>query len=514
LGNAYELWAGWRVRATQIFIGSPVWQTLGKHPMSKRLGLYILVSLLAASAYLPGITDSLLADDWPVILRNLDLSLQDLPARFSSTAFGWYRPMFDFLIHLCFRMFGVDATGYHLAALFLYILTIFLVGDTAETITGKRPIGLAVSLLFGVHSIHSEPVLWISSMNELLAGVFVLLSLNRYIAFRRSRNGGLNYALAALLYVLGLVSKETAVFLPVMFVAYDVLLCPKSGSEANRIHWRAELTNLPFLAILILYLVFRLQAGSPYSTQVPLPRIAANILYYIAVQVFMLPENYGYWSSLSLWRQAPLLPIVSVGTSAVIMGTLVWLSIPHPRKEIPAGLSSAMKFSLSWSLVALGPVILTATGRTAFMSSIGVVWSVAILIFIIWDKVKDRNLVHRSAFALAIVAWVCINVAVTSYRAHWWRQAGEATEHVIRQLDVELATIPKGKEICLLGLPDHMHHAYTFRNAFPSMGEMLYPDYRIRATLDTESSGLAQHEDCIVYRYGAYGLERLDDIER
>lgn len=469
--------------------------------MSKRLGLYILISLIAVCVYLPGITNSLLADDWPVIMRNMDLSFQDVFTRFYSTFAGWYRPMFDILINLCFQIFDFNAIGYHLVAFSLYIFITYLVGDIAETITGKRLIGLISSLLFGIHSVHAEPVLWVSSMNELLAGLLVLLSLKSYIAFRKSDRSVLNYCLTGLFYILSLASKETACFLPIMFVGYDFFLWPGISSKTNRIDWRI-LQNVPFVIVQIIYLIFRLQAGSPYSTQVTLPRIVINGLYYFAVQVLMLPENYGYLSSLSLWRQAPLLPVLSVGISTVIIGMFVWFYSRFSSRGISPDCIKANKFTCGWSLIALSPVILTATGRTAFISSIGVVWTMAIFLFIIWDKIKTRDAIYKKVFMTGVSVFICINLVISSYRVYWWRQASESTQNVIRQLDNELRTIPRGKEICLIGLPDHLNHAYTFRNAFPYIGQMLYPDYRIQVTLDTELSNLTEgSQNCVTYHY-------------
>lgn len=479
--------------------------------MSKRFWVYAVVSLAAVSVYLPGITHSPLADDWSVIVRNMDLSSHDMFVRFYSTYAGWYRPLFDVLISLCFQMFGFNAIGYHLVALSLYVSITYLVGDIAEGITGKRSIGLVSSLLFGIHGVHAEPVLWISSMNELLAGFFVLLSLKNYIAFRRENKSILRYCLVGLFYLLSLASKETASLLPMMFVFYVVFLSSGPNSKTSSARWREQLPNVPFLIIQTVYLVFRLQAGSPYSADVPLARVAVNALYYFAVQVLMLPENYGYLSSLPLWKQAPLFPVVSVGTSVVIIGILVWMYIKSPRKPTPPGYRQAGRFTCCWSLVALLPVILTAAGRTAFMASIGVVWTIAILLFILWEKTRTCTTIWRGGLIAGTVVFVCLNLVTSSYRVYWWRQASEVTQNVIRQLDNELATIPKGRWIRIVGLPDHLNHAYTFRNAFPYFNLMFFPDHRIHATLDTEMSDPDEYYyNRIVYRYEEGALNRIE----
>jgi hypothetical protein len=339
-------------------------------------------------------------------------------------------------------------------------------------------------------------------MNELLAGFFVLLSLKNYIAFRKGTKPLLRYCLAGLFYILSLASKETASVLPLMFVGYTVFLCSCSGSTKSPAGWREQLPNVLFLTLQILYLILRLQSGFPYAADVSLIRVAANALYYFAVQVLLLPENYGHLSSLPLWKHVPLLPIASVGTSIAVIGILAWLYARSPSEPTLPGYLKAGRFTSYWSFVALLPVILIASGRTAFMSSIGVVWTIAILLFILWEKAKACTAVYRGGLIAGAVVFAGMNLVVSSYRVYWWRQASEVTQSVIHQLDNELAVIPKGRWIRIVGLPDHLNHAYTFRNAFPYINLLLHPNHRIHATLDTEVISSDEYSyNRIVYRY-------------
>jgi hypothetical protein len=476
----------------------------------KYIALHVLISIVAIAVYFPGFTSSLLADDWHVISRNANLSTKEIFARYHSTFVGWYRPTFDVLVSLCFRLFGFRAQGYHLVAFFLYFLTTYLVGDLAEKISKNQTVGLLSSFLFGIHSVHAEPVLWIASMNELVAGLFVLLSLRSYINFRKSNNALPIYGITAFLYILSLTSKETSVFLPIAFVGYDLLLLSKNQSKRNRFGWHTVLINAPFFAIQMIYLTFRLSAGSPYSTAVPISRIAINSLYYFAVQVLMLPDNYGYLSSLSLWRTEPLIPVLSIGISAVAVGTLIWLFNKFKHAQHQDYYLRVMGFSGVWSLFALMPVILTATGRTAFISSMGIAWLLATLSSTIWNKVKAVKGIDRSLFAASMIMFVLTNLFVSSYRVYWWRQASQVTQSVIRQIDEKLETISETQDVCVLGLPDHLRHAYTFRNAFPYIGHILYPNYDIHVPLDTESrNSIEGTENCITYQYEDGSLKRV-----
>ena len=449
---------------------------------------YLLASLAAASVYVPGFSRALLADDWAVVQRNLDLSLQDVPRLLSTTHGGWYRPVFDLFIGACTRFSGFDASGYHAAAFVIYIIVAVLVADIAATLTGRPGIGVVAALLFGVHSAHAEPVLWVSASNELLAGSFTLLSLRSYLAFRASPRRTVQYALTMGCYVLAIGAKETAIFLPVALGVYELL-------TMQSVTWNDRLRRLtpimPLMAIQAVFVTFRFWTGSPYPVEIDPFRIVINLAYYLAVGVFALPDNYGYATSLPLWRDQPLLPIVAVAMTTCALGVAGWLFVAA-RQKMPEYLQQALWFAAWWGLIALYPVILTATGHTAFMSSMGIAWMLAIGWAAVWQVAVQR----RTWCAVALILLVGTHAGVASYRAYWWRQAGNEMERAIARIDASLADIPPGAAVCVVGLPDHLHHAYVFRNAFPALNQERFPDHVVHAFLDSESDAALQDERC------------------
>jgi hypothetical protein len=420
--------------------------------------------------------------------------------------------VFDLFIGACSRFSGFDASGYHAVAFVIYIIVAVLVADIAATLTGRPGVGVVAALLFGVHSVHAEPVLWVSASNELLAGLFTLLSLRSYLAFRASPRRTVQYALTMGCYVLAIGAKETAIFLPVALGVYELL-------TMQSVTWNDRLRRLtpimPLMAIQAVFVTFRFWTGSPYPVEIDPFRIVINLAYYLAVGVFALPDNYGYATSLPLWREQPLLPIVAVAMTACALGIAGWLFVAA-RQKTPERPQQALWFAAWWSLIALYPVILTATspatapalgagslialypviltatGRTAFMSSIGIAWMLAIGWAAIW-QVADRQ---RTWCAVALILLVGAHAGVASYRAYWWRQAGNEMERTIARIDASLADIPPGAAVCVVGLPDHLHHAYVFRNAFPALNQERFPDHIIHAFLDSESDAALQDERC------------------
>lgn len=476
---------------------------------------YLLAALLPALVFVPNLTSYFLADDWPVLARNL-LAWQRGISLFTTTHFGWYRPLFDLFLSGCWALFGLNPLGYHLCILLIYVLVAGTVGLVGELLAGRRAVGLLSALLFAIHGAHAEPVLWIASANEVLAGFMVALGTLAYLLFRRSSQW-VWLVLAMLSYLLGLASKETAWFMPLALVALEWILFSPSWPRPN---WRSLVPTLPFVLVGAAFALFRLQGGSPYSMSVGAVRIILNLAYYLGVELLALPDSYGYLTSLSLWRQSPWIPLLSIGLAATGLVILGWLLLKskHPSTRQ----RKALLFSLVWSLVSLLPVILTATGRTAFLSTMGVAWALSILFFFAWQQATRPRLRRWAVVALALL--VSANLVVSTYRTYWWRQAGHTSRSVMDQVADHLEALPTGLSsapIWIVGIPDHIHHAYVFRNAFPAAGQLSLPGWTLNAILDRElQAELVQHtasewiervpcSDCVILEYSDGRLRRL-----
>lgn len=480
-----------------------------------RIAAYGLSSLLAALVFLPGVTAGFVSDDWPTIANSANVSLANAPQLFAPVHQNWYRPLFGLFVGITYNVFGLNPTGYHLAVFLMYASIAALVGNLGELMTGERRIGLLSTVLFAINGAHAEPVLWIASANEILAGLFVVLAMSAYVQFRRS--GTTRWLLATgLFYVLGITSKETAVSLPVMLVAYDLLLHRSTKWQGV---WQKLAASGPFLLLGLAFVVFRLVNGSPYSMAVEISRIGINLLYYLAVEALALPDNYGYLTALTLWGAEPILPIVTVGlaTSGLTVGG--WMLL-RSRSERGIGLLPlrGLAFAAAWGLIGLGPVFLTGTGRTAFVSSMGVAWAIAIVFVSLWRRLPRRG--GRRWLLLALALLVSANLLVSAYRTYWWRQAGDTMQATLAQLDVQLRDVPDGAEVWLVGVPDHLRHAYTFRNAFPAAGQLLNRRQIIRMALDTDIAGLTRQqaiarvveggkENIVILWYEEGALERV-----
>lgn len=459
---------------------------------------YYGLAFILALVFLPWLNNYFCCDDWPIILRNMQFSWQEVLSWFTGLRGGSYRPLHDVFVALGWQLFGLNPLGYRLLSVVLYALISANVGVLARMLTRDGRIGALATILFSVFATHAEPVLWFAATNELLAGWFVLVSTISFILFRRTGNS-LWLVAAGLNCLLGLTSKETALLLPLMLLVYDMLWFEPTRDKKR--DWRFFTPMLPVVLLWLAFLLFRIPQGSAYTSAVEfnIPRLAMNFAYYMLIGVFALPNNYAFLASLPSWQTQPVLPIVTLisSTSVIIITGWIWF-----RERIwltGEQYKKSLLFSFVWIVVALAPVIFIVSERSVFLSSVGIVLLFSTVFIGAWDIAKERGKWMKRAAAIVIILYVGLNACVFGYRSVWFGRSAKVSKSVLMQLDSQIENLPTGTHILLINLPDYIGYAFTFRNTFPSATKILEYDFDIEAVLDTELVGLSpqQQEDYI-----------------
>lgn len=461
---------------------------------SRYLGYYVLSFVLTLVVFAPWLNNWFTSDDWLVISRNMQVSWPQIPGWFISMRSGWYRPLFEAFVVLCWRLFGLNPLGYRLLSVILYALISANIGIIMYLLAREHSIAILTTIMFCTFASHAEPVVWFAATNELLAAFFVSISFMSYLVFRKTNNA-VWLGTTVLSWCLAITSKETASSFPFILIAYDLLLAHDTRDKLPLLR-----ILLPPIAIALLGAVFillRLLQGSPYSVIVTVPRLVMNLVFYILISGFALPNNYAYIASLPLWRTSPSLPIFVLLCSTSVIAVTLWIWLQQRDHPIIQKHTRALVFSVVWAVSMLAPVVSIVAERTALLPSIGIVMALSLLFVQAWKCIKDYNKQLARGLAVLVVLYIGANVLTLEYRCAWWGKASEVSVSLFEQLNTHINDTPIDNEVVLVNLPDHLEYAYMFRNAFPEAATVLNYKHNIRAILDTDLGNLTsdQHKE-------------------
>ena len=144
---------------------------------------------------------------------------------------------------------GPGPFGFHLVNILLHGIAALLVCLLLRRLAGE-PVATLSALLFATHPIHTEAVASIVGRAELLAALFVLAA---WLLRERPWT-------SASLFLLAMLSKESAAIFPALLVAEDVLM-PRAG-VSPRAPWRRYALHA---AALVIFLAARFQVVGPVA---------------------------------------------------------------------------------------------------------------------------------------------------------------------------------------------------------------------------------------------------------
>ncbi len=209
----------------------------------------------------------------------------------------WYRPLLVVSFLFNYLVWGTNYVGWRLTSLIVHLANSWMVYRLAAHLTRRRQLGLLAGFLFAVHPLHPEAVTWIGGRPDVLAAFFYLGAFLAFIRFLQTRSKA--WAGWSLLsYTFALMSKEVAITLPSVLLAYTMIW---KKSDDERIETRGfGLIGLHAL-VMVAYLVFRIVTigdiggyregtGAP-SVFRPKPAIALFAFIVTPTLSFLFPFN-------------------------------------------------------------------------------------------------------------------------------------------------------------------------------------------------------------------------------
>lgn len=155
-----------------------------------------------------------------------------------------YMPLTFLTFAVEYHFDGEDPFLYHFDSLLLHCAVVVLVYVFLRRLGLDQAGGLLGALIFGIHPLHVEPVVWISSRKDLLYSVFYLLSTCLYLGYLdtgRLKYYGFSF-LAALASIL---AKPMAASLPFILLLLD-------WYRDRKFSWKIIFEKIPFATVIFL----------------------------------------------------------------------------------------------------------------------------------------------------------------------------------------------------------------------------------------------------------------------
>jgi Flp pilus assembly protein TadD len=335
-----------------------------------------------------------------------------------STVQGYYQPlsMISLMLDVVMGASADNLKPFHVTSLCLHVFNTLLIIVLLYMLFGQVWPAALVGLLFGVHPLTVEPISWIGERKTLLAAFFALWCFVTYLLYIRRHNWKL-FAGCVLLYILAMMSKPTAILLPLLLLLLDFW-------PLNRLNKRSLVEKVPLLIIMTIFAFITLVSqgrsasvglpGRCNVSQIPLV-LCHNIIFYLYKIIWPvnLSSHYPVPSPLALSN--PVIFIGVVGTCALSVVLLV--SLRWTRALLTGCLFFSAAIFPTMGVISFTYVI--ASDRFAYLPSVGLLMILAWSLGKLWERVSIYFLGRIVIVIFIVAAVVCESVATRNYLQKW-----------------------------------------------------------------------------------------------
>jgi hypothetical protein len=356
------------------------------------------------------------------------------------------------------QLWGANPVGYHLTNLLLHLASSSLVLLIArEVLVDSWLPAAAAGLIFALHPVHVEPVIWITGRVDMISTFGYLLGIYGLLRFR-SNPAWHWLATAWIGYGAGIFAKEAALTLPLMALLCELLFVPRNA------RWNVVRAVAPYLgwgAVALLYYYCRTTAlgsgmGAPeiaYGTISFWQGVALRQFFYLGQLFWPLQRAFDFAAGrnhiLTGW-----LGMLGV----VITIAIIWLVLERRRSFHEARV--ALFFGVVWYLVTTLPLMLTyPSPRHLYLASAGI----SVGLSAVFARLAGRRFVFAGVMAILILAcgWQ-LRIAEGP-----WRGAGRLSKQVSESIR-QVADKASAGDLLLLNVPaNNNERAFIWSFASP-----------------------------------------------
>ena len=368
------------------------------------------------------------------------LTAEGISEAFSSVYASNWHPL-TWLSHMLdLELFGMNPGMHHLVNVTFHILNSLLLFLVLMQMTGAIGRSAVVAVLFAVHPLHVESVVWIAERKDVLSSFFWMLTMSGYVRFVNSKSIKA-YCLTIVFYMLGLASKPMLVTLPFVLILLDFWPLQRWTVREKRTPCNFSFNNkykngligsivekLPLFALAIASCGITLYAQKEAIKSFELFPLTIRISNAIVSYVTYLEKTIWPFHLSIFYPFHPLHPLsVALSATALILVTLIGCTF---RKKFPY-----LAVGWLWYLGTLIPVIgIVQVGGQSMADRYTYIPLIGIFIIFVWglaDLLERWNFGKKTLLILSAVVLLLLS-ARTYHQIGLWKNSETLFTHALK----------------------------------------------------------------------------------
>jgi tetratricopeptide (TPR) repeat protein len=372
-------------------------------------------------------------DDMTLLTRLLNepsFVLKDL--FFPHHVTGYYRPMIELSYRLDHLLWFDVASGWHLTNVVLHAINtclVYLISSAmfANHAVNKKEAAFCAALIYGLNPLAAESVCWVSGRSELILAFFMLSSFSLYLLFKK--RGSYAYLfLSGLMYLFAAETKETALVLPLLVVAFEYLF--KQGRDVKK---SLVVIGYFFLLTAVYFLLFRRAGFDTSNMHVGVGEHGLRTVSFFE-NVLVLFASLGYYAKKLLFPYPLNIAIDSINLIFyAVLGLCVLVLFALRERFLPP----LFRFFAAWMLIAVSPAVAAAVLRLPWVPWAERYLYVPLVGFSmalgLWFTLFKKQ--HAFAAMFIFVLLTGLFWATTLHRTYVWADEVKLWENTARQSD-------------------------------------------------------------------------------
>jgi len=410
----------------------------------------LFIIILTVIIYGNSLNNDFWAIDDPVVMNNPHIqhfTIQNLKDIFNPSFIieegTYYKPFVYLSFSLEYLVWKNNPFGYHLTNLIIFIISLVFIYLTLELLFKNTFIPFATTLLFAVHPVHSEAVLWISSRTHLLSALFCLISFYCFI-----RSAEITGNLRIFYYFLSLLNFVFALFSHPFSCVYAMLLLLYFYCFPVKLEKKYKIT---FILILFFigsgceFISFFFQHAQKWRLQT---LEETGIIKNLFISVIVL----GKYCKLLFWPVG-LSAIYKINTDVnflridFIVSLMLWVLL------VCSILYSAVKdkelfFAFGWFIIFYIPVshifmplIFNMADRYLYFPGAGIFLLCSILLY---RLLKGKSRISMGSLLVVAVIIICLLSVMTYERTLVWKDSLTLCNDILSKYDIDIVYNHRG----------------------------------------------------------------------